>query len=716
MLTFCPCLLASIPAFSGGESFDSENRMMKVCFCCSPENDLYRVWLASSGQGPRYETPADAVAAASRGSGVLVLADRYPNETTQVDLSVFERAAEKDLRLYVEYPTQLPGMDVASPRTTQWERVVVTSEAFGSSLPRLSILMVNDCHFLPVQAEAAHLMLARVAGFDRAVYGLEGTEAHPILFEHPQGNLLVATTKLSHFITGRYAPMDGWDSIWNMILAWLQPGVPIPDLVWRPVVRPTLTQNAPLPADATSVAIRRGIDWYSRGRLLVHPEWKTIQNLETDLNRPLGDGSLGMAECFLSKVGVDGTQPICLSVRNDCNSESAMAFALCGKLTREERYETVARNLLDFVFFHSNLRKGPRSDPNSSSYGLVGWTTQDPYTDVYYGDDNARSLLGAMAASAALGTDRWDEPMLRCILANFRTAGPLGYRNNSLREKDFEERDWKWYWNEERTNFAPHFESWIWACYLWLYDKTGFAPLLKRTRKGIELMMEAYPDEWRWTNGIQQERARLLLPLAWLVRVEDTPRHRGWICRIAKDLLASQDSCGAIREELGKPGMGQYGPPRSNEEYGTAEATLIHSNGDPVADLLYTTNFAFLSLHEAASVLEDSDLTRSVDRLADFLLRIQVRSDLHLELDGAWFRGFDFRRWDYWASNADLGWGVWSTETGWTQGWILAVLTLRERKTNLWDLTGGSRIGDRMETVLAEMLPAEAVSLQDDET
>ena len=35
-------------------------------------------------------------------------------------------------------------------------------------------------------------------------------------------------------------------------------------------------------------------------------------------------------------------------------------------------------------------------------------------------------------------------------------------------------------------------------------------------------MMEAYPDRWNWTNGLQQEKARMILPLAWLYRVSPT--------------------------------------------------------------------------------------------------------------------------------------------------------------------------------------------------
>ena len=51
-------------------------------------------------------------------------------------------------------------------------------------------------------------------------------------------------------------------------------------------------------------------------------------------------------------------------------------------------------------------------------------------------------------------------------------------------------------------------------------------------------------------NGVQLQKARMLLPLAWLVRVRDTPQHRAWLSRVADDLLRSQQPCGAIREQI----------------------------------------------------------------------------------------------------------------------------------------------------------------------
>src|SRR5690606_2667004 len=116
--------------------------------------------------------------------------------------------------------------------------------------------------------------------------------------------------------------------------------------------------------------------------------------------------------------------------------------------------------------------------------------------------------------------------------------------------------------------------------------------------KGIGIMMENYPHKLIWTNGLAQEKARMLLPLSWLVRVRNTPENRKVLLKVVNDVLSLQDKSGAIREELGSIEMGKYPPPQSNEAYGTNEASLIAKNGDPVSDLLYTTNFAFLGLHE----------------------------------------------------------------------------------------------------------------------
>ena len=198
---------------------------------------------------------------APEGTGVLLLADDYPAKTQEIAPEVFETASRKKLRLFVEYPATLPGFDVGQPRDTKWERGVITSEAFGPKLQPMRILGIHDCHFVPVTVERSHIMIAKVAGFDTAVYGLPKTNIWPILFEHPRDKVLVSTTKLSQFVTARYAPTDAWEPVWRMILNWVQPDLSIPQLKWTPVVRPATAHKSrcrPMPSARQSAGETSG--------------------------------------------------------------------------------------------------------------------------------------------------------------------------------------------------------------------------------------------------------------------------------------------------------------------------------------------------------------------------------------------------------------------------------------------------------------------------
>jgi len=686
---------------------------LKLVFQCAADNDLYRVMTAGGENYPRFAGAIDAVREAPEGSGVLILADGYPQKTTAVATDVLREAARKKLCVYVEYPASLPGMKLGPPRRTALERVVVASDAFGASLPKMRLLAIHDCHFVETKAARADLVVAKVAGFDTAVFGLADVPTHPILFEHPDGKILVSTTKLSQFVTARYATKDAIQAVWKMVLGWLQPGREVPSLDWTPTVRPTYSRDARLPADAVKQAIARGIDWHTRAKLLLDAssqdqyaedrEGGQVKRANTappppDNVRPAGDGRFGVLEGFSSRIDYRGEQPIRWWLRTDSNGESTLAFALRSKIDGNPRSRQIAANLADWVYCRSPFFL---NDPAKANFGLLLWGTGTPSL---YGDNDIKAILGCLGTAAVLDSDRWDERLLENILGNFRTTGIYGFRGGCLHNPTLLKEGWRHYHRARTVHLAPHYEAWIWASYLWLYDKTKYRPLLELPLRGIRRMMAAYPDNWQWTNGIQQERGRMLLPLAWLVRVDDRPQYRAWLKRLADDMEKCQDSCGAIREELGAPGKGTCPPAGSNADYGRFEASLIQENGDPVADMLYTCNFTFLGLHEAAAATGDPQFRRMADKLADFLVRIQVRSEAHPELDGGWFRAFDFRRWDYWGSNADAGWGAWSIEVGWTQAWIPTVLALRELGLNFWDLTGKSKIARRWEKGRSLML------------
>jgi hypothetical protein len=685
-------LILSVSAFFGCSVKSND----EIIFVCSEENDLYHATVESYGEFPRFSSAEKAIDAAAEGTGIFVLADNYPAEKVVLPDGFFKAAESKNIKLYIEFPDSLPGIKTGDIQKTEWERAVISSNVFDESLKKMRILTINDCHYVHVEADTPHIVMAKVAGFDTAVYGLDSTETHPILFEIPETDILVSTTKLSQFITGRYAPKDAWKSIWDFVLNWLQPDGAFPELKWTESVRPSYPKDKTLIQDERAQAAKRGVEWYYKSNLLATSlQVKFGEKLTVTTDGEYG--TEGIRECYLSKIHFDGSQDTREERRADCASESAMALAIRGMLDKNVIYKATAENLQDFVYFKSRMRQGPRNDPQNAQFGFINWDNREDIKDgVYYADDNARVVMGTLATSAALKTDRWDEGVVANILANFRATSPTtGFKPRRLESGPLNRLGWEHYRDaEDYFHFAPHYQSWIMAMYLWLYDKTGYEPLFTVAKTGITNLMKTYPHEWRWTNGLQQERARMILPLAWLLRIENTFEHREWLNQMVDDLLSFQDECGAIREDLGKAGYGAYGPPKTNADYGTNEAPLIQENGDPVADLLYTSNFAFFSLTEAAAVTGDKKIKDAVNKLADFMVKIQVRSDSRPELDGAWFRAFDYNKWEYWGSNSDLGWGVWSTETGWTQGWITTMLMMQEMNTNFWDFTAGGNIVD----------------------
>jgi hypothetical protein len=679
-----------------------------LCLCCRPENDLWRILNANGVDCARYETAGEAVAAAREGCGVLILAEGYPDRGTDILAPIFDEAARKKVHSYVEYPASVPGLGVGTPRETKKERGVVTSDIFGAALAPMSIVTINSCRYVPIEATHSHLVLTKVAGVDVAVFGLKGTPTVPVLFDHPRGGVLVATTKLSQFVTGRYMPSASWGVIWETILRRL--GVPVGTLGWMPTVRPTYGPTEPLPAGAEARALARSADWIIRSRVLRHPQWpepvlkRSLQyNTVRDMPRaewPVGDGSLGVLEGFSSSINADGSQPIRYAVRNDCMTEVAMLLALAGTTAGRLEPDQMARELLNYDLLRSGLASGSRADPGQPSYGLIGWALDSP--DSYWGDDNVRALLAIGVTGAVLQDALWNGAIIRCLLGNLRTTGLHGYREECIGEQALRQRGWESYWRAAPVKFSPHFESWLWACFCWAYKQTGFEPLLARSRAGARTLMAGYPDYWFWCNRSGTiERARTLLPLAWLVQAEDTAEHREWLRRVAIDLVALQDASGAIRETIGDGGQGTT----SNAEYDTQETSLIQTNGDAICDLLYTCNFALIGFHEAAAATGEAFYAQAEDRLAAFLCRIQISSLAHPELDGAWYRAFDFRRWEYWASNADWEWGPWCTETGWTQPWIAGAFALRQQKTSLWEKMQRVRIKTEFERVRQEMLP-----------
>ncbi|MBN1436495.1 MAG: hypothetical protein JW936_05435 [Sedimentisphaerales bacterium] len=649
------------------------------------DNDLVKI-LCQNGHTIRfYDDVADAFTAAiTRKSGVMLLADKYPVPQQVLPVEPLNAALAAGIRVYAEYVQQTD--EPAVPQNAKWERLVVAGDFFGDDVPALSILAMHGCWYLPAQAENPHLVLARVAGYRHAVYGLPAEQV-PILYE-PRSGLMIAASKLSNVVTGRYGPTPTWQIVWRRILTWLNGEQPIAPLSWTPAVQVQFQREEALPADVEDRTRRRAVQWFDN-----HALYQI-------------DQKVGVIEGYESGIDYQGRQRPRNWPRGDCISESGLVFACEYAITGNPAHKRTATQLLDYVWSPDFTNP----DPNAAAYGLNNWFERGP---AFYGDDNARVILSTLAAAQLLDEDRWDDFLLRCTLANLRTTGPNGFRPNRIDENSLidAKNGWQHYWEQEVFLPAPHYQATLWAVYLWVYALTGFEPLRQRASSGLAATMAVYPN-LQWTNGIVQEYAKLLWALAYLVRVDDTPQHRQWLQRVTDDLLAQIQPCGALLEKMGSAADGRYGAPESNEAYGTREAPLIQENGNPVCDLLYSANFALVALHETAPLNDDQRVRQAEDSLARFLCRIQVQSTDQPYLNGCWMRGFDLDLWEYWGSSADCGWGAWCVESGWTNSWIAILLALRESGQTLWNLDLTPRLREKMAPLAQQMFAPPKPSFQ----
>ena len=390
-------------------------------FCCTATNDLF-LSLARAGEHyPRFARPVEALNSAAPNSAVLIVADNYPAQTVSLSADDFAIADKKNLRLYLEYPaSNTPGLDLGEPKTTEWERGVVASDDFGPNLPKLRILALHDCYFVPVKAEHPLLVVARVAGFDTAVYGIPVT-AWPILCEIPERRLILATTRLSGFIQNRFAPADDLTEVWETYPRAARPatrGAQI-EMVTLGFARVQPRRQAASPFRKESIRRLCKLDHQLPAARVV-----VAQSRHRKSARDRGGETAPLprsAECRAATarsafwrvmppgIRADGSQLQRLPLRDDCNSEMAMVLSLDAALNHHRRSGAIASNLMDYIYFTSDIYKFERADPKSGAFGLLGWGAIAPAWHVAnYGDDNANGMLSTMMAGACLKNDKWN--------------------------------------------------------------------------------------------------------------------------------------------------------------------------------------------------------------------------------------------------------------------------------------------------------------------
>ena len=166
---------------------------------------------------------------------------------------------------------------------------------------------------------------------------------------------------------------------------------------------------------------------------------------------------------YSSTINARGVQPLSLAIRHDCTAETAMAFAVSAAVTGNASEAQVARNLLHYMYTHSGFPQPWNVGGGGGSWvaagdamGLVAWESSAGAYTRFYSDDNARGLLGAIAAASLLGTDRFHSTIAAGTLANLRITGTNGFELSSA---SFESLGpwWEHYDKPGPAKFSPHY-------------------------------------------------------------------------------------------------------------------------------------------------------------------------------------------------------------------------------------------------------------------
>lgn len=559
--------------------------------------------------------------------------------------------------IFWEFPENIPGVTLMPVESAGLNRAVITTDHFGTDLPRNRVLMPHAFEFIPVAGAVEPLVsIAKVAGYRRAEFGIP-EDAKALLFRHPQNpRCLISTIRLANFASGRFVPQADWQKLISWIFAEISGGKVDLEL--------SRLKSSVLPAYQVDDVLPETVEADAFGHVA---RWFCDQVVTTI------DGREYITEGFTSRILPDGSQEKTNLLRGDCNGEAALIYGLAHALGLPFAPEALGhcRKVLE------SLYRGPLLCDHDKQSATFGSTFFSDTRHAVYGDDNARGAFGALLYSELTGDDSFLPEILRQILSVYRTTGKLGLRGCCLEHPAIDGRSWRSFFDEEETVCRPHYQAMTWALNLQAYVLTGFEDFLTKAESAIHQAMEKHFPDFLWTNGITQEWGRMILPLAMLVEVKDTPENRAMLRKAAEKLLAQMAECGAIREAVGSPGKGLYPAPVGNDDYGKAEAALVQINGDPLCDLLYTVPYAFAGLHEAACATGEKVFADAADKLADFVCRVQAKSEKHPGLNGCWMRGFDYQLWEFSGNPADPFWGAWCVESGWTNAWIGATLGLR---------------------------------------
>jgi len=456
-------------------------------------------------------------------------------------------------------------------------------------------------------------------------------------------NFLFCAFRMADFNKARFAPKVRWRALVRYVLEWLcEVEVSFDGIEDAYCVKPLKAKERY--EDRLKQAIDKGIGWFHQNELFCIREGKYD----------------GVKEGLSSIVLPDGRQELNPDLRGDCAGETSFAFSLYHMLRGDSRSLKISDDLLSFCFETLQVKDHPICK------GMLRFTGTQ--RDVCYQDDNSRGvIIPALLKNLYSGRNDHIGEIVAALRFLLSHTGTNGIRTPRTEGLQLTEEMIKKLSGEVCDFNCAHFNATYSAALLLTYKMTGLEEFKPAGIKGLESIMQVYPETIR-EHSETQELCRLITPLSFLYWITGSKEHKDWLYKVVKDLQRFKHPSGAYLEwDTG------YKASRSRKI--DSECSLLNENGDPVADLLYSINWLPTGFMQAYFVTKDSYFKELWNEVARFFISSQIHSSNRV-IDGAWARAFDVEFNEVFGSPYDEGWAHWTVETGWTMAEILSGLIM----------------------------------------
>jgi len=620
-----------------------------------------------------------------------------PMEISTADLGAIERFLDAGKGVFVEFPSNFPGVPPAGglQRADVARLFVAIAGSFPDALPEGAIMDPHDAVCLPLEVTAparAAVQIAKIAGVEYFDAAIPPKNLIPgvILGERGRGRFAVAATSISEFARRQYAPQAHWtrllrdlavtllpdgdrQQILNTYIPlrahteprrWVPPGAAVRMVVENPTsaaltlagrsqtewkeTAPGHFESAPTSPSLGEVQFQlhatKGKTARSAAVTLRVEDRKTAYRRALDNNmrwfeqsgvllRP--DGSLGVAE-WISGPDLEGYR-IPFGKRQGFSPERADCVFESG--LAYWLYGKVAASDRHTAIGRNmlvNIMDFQRLSAKDEFYGL--WYTRGREGPVFQ-DDEAWAVMGSLAAY------RYTRHPLFLhrgrLVAN---SAATVFARGAPRAAEA----------SDPAHARPSDRGQMIAAWLYAYGATGDTSFLDLALPALRDLIKAFPEVSSRVPAHTGESTRFLLPLALATAYSSDPAFPTALRDQADYLVSRMVPCGAIQEQGVFTGSKVQG----------GDLSLIHDSSEPISDQLYTMSFAAMNFWLAYKATGDRFYRDNFFRVTDFLIRIQIESR-DRAINGGWMRGFDYSLWEYYGSNADQSWTAYCLETGW---------------------------------------------------